>query len=78
MNSNDLSSIEEDCIRTLNSLLQKQKPTAASNTNLREESESSEFEPGLIQPDDEFDDKNETCNAKSKEPKKFPFKQTYD
>jgi hypothetical protein len=77
LNSSSLSTLEGDCIRILNSLLQK--PSLTRNvTNSREESESSEAEHSLNQADNEIDDKTETCNAKSKEPKKFPFKQTYD
>ena len=78
MNTNNLKSIEEDCIRTLNSLLQKS--TQTNTENLRDVSESSEqSESNLNQIiDAEFDDKNESCNAKRKEPKKFPFKQVYD
>ena len=77
LNANNLTSTEEDCIRTLNGLLQK--PTQA-NADLRDVSESSDkSEISTSNKNDaEFDDKNESCNAKSKEPKKFPFMQVYD
>ena len=64
----------------LNGLLQKSTITNTSSLNSRNESESSETEQNLVATDNttEIDDKIETCNAKSKEPKKFPFKQIYD
>ena len=93
LSSQNLSSLDEDCIRMLNGLLQKPSATAATlttktsqntssfSTNARNESESSECEqqPSIsVADNDDVDDKTEACNAKSKEPKRFPFKQVYD
>lgn len=68
LNTHTKSSLDEDCIRHLNSLLKKQ---VDSNV---EESESSETEHINTDNENELDDKN----AEMSNRKKFPFKQTYD